>query len=63
MNDRCGCVVYTLKYGDMRNTCNITDSLTGMLYVDASAELSGVPNLKEPNRGILSYFGHVQNYL
>lgn len=42
MNDRCGCVIYTLKYGEMTNACNITDSLTGIFYVDA--ELSGVPN-------------------
>ena len=42
INDRCGCVIYTLKYGEMTNACNITDSLTGIFYVDA--ESSSVPN-------------------
>ena len=42
MNDRCGCVIYTLKYGDMMNACNITDTLTGIFYADA--ESSGVTN-------------------
>lgn len=43
MNDRCGCVIYTLKYGDLTNACNITDTLTGIFYVD-DEYISGVPN-------------------